>query len=180
MDWLQEIDNTYLHKDSLKDQSRLRLFSSLAFNMGWLPEDPKPGVNVESVNAAAAAQYEKRGRPTSHTGWSVKEQHMYMRWQLSLFKRGLLRRQEVGGFAWKLPEKGKHGKPAPLPDEVVEFSRRGAGSQVHEPRRVDAHRSSGAKDDPHAGFKLVSRIGVSCVVFLGFFHYYPQCRPCQC
>ncbi|CAE7248685.1 unnamed protein product, partial [Symbiodinium sp. CCMP2456] len=129
---VSEIDGTYLHKDCLKDQSRVRLFSCLAFNVGWLPEDPKAGNDCASVVAAANAQYGKRGRPAEHTGWSVKEQHMYMRWQLDLFKNGRLRRQDIGGFAWKLPEKGKHGKPAPLPDDVVAFCRGDPDSRQRE------------------------------------------------
>ncbi|CAE7232731.1 unnamed protein product [Symbiodinium sp. CCMP2592] len=158
LDWMSEIDPTYLHKDTLKDQSRVRLFSCLAFNVGWLPEDPKPGNDFTSVVAAAKAQYSKRGSPATFTGWSIKEQHMFMRWQLDLFKNGWLRRADVGGFAWKLPEKGKHGKPAELPAEVVDFCR-DPNSVSREGRLVGSHGSSSHNEDPYGGFKLEDRDG---------------------
>ncbi|CAE7811025.1 unnamed protein product [Symbiodinium sp. CCMP2592] len=167
LDWLQDVDPTYLHKDCMKDQSRVRLFSCLAFNAGWLPEDPKPGNDCASVVAAANAQYAKRGKPAQHTGWSVKEQHMYMRWQFHLFKGGRIRRADLGGFAWKLPEKGKHGKPAPLPNEVVDFCRNPSDT-AREARMVATDTSSGHKDDPYNGFKLVNEEEYEIYVHDGF------------
>ena len=88
---------------------------------------------------------------------------MYMKWQFDLFKSGRLRRADLGGFAWKLPEKGKHGKPALLPDEVLDFCRNPSTTE-REAQLVAEEKSSGHNEDPYDGFKFVSRIGVSCAV----------------
>eukprot|EP00435_Cladocopium_sp_Y103_P072681 s8_g41.t1 len=39
----------------------------------------------------------------AHTAWGPSEIARYMRWQLSLFKEGKIKRQHVGGFAYRLP-----------------------------------------------------------------------------
>ena len=79
LDWLEGIDPTWLHREQLKDQSRVRLFSVLAFNSGWLPEDSEVGNDLDATVTAGNAQYHKRGKPSEHTAWSPKEQHQFMR-----------------------------------------------------------------------------------------------------
>ena len=52
IDWLDHADSVWLARDIWKDERRARLFSALAFNFGWLPEDAKiacPGLRIDST-----------------------------------------------------------------------------------------------------------------------------------
>jgi hypothetical protein len=43
----------------------------------------------------------------AHTAWGPTEIARFMRWQLSLFKEGKIKRQHVGGFSYRLPTLSK-------------------------------------------------------------------------
>ena len=74
-------------------------------------------------------EYEKRGRPLDHTGWSPKEVRQYMSWQFDTQKPR--KKDKTGGFSWLLPEKSGQGRPAPLPKEVQELVDGSDGSRNH-------------------------------------------------
>ena len=71
--------------------------------------------------SAAKAQYLRRAQPAQSTGWCANDIHRYMKYQLHQYKTGALKRSSVGGFSWLLPKKGPDGRPAELPQEVLEF-----------------------------------------------------------
>ena len=77
--------------------------------------------NRAAMAKAAAGVYRKRGSPAEKTGWGPVEMCAFMKYQLHLFKKGLVQRHELGGFSWKLPTKSENGEPAPLPDEITKF-----------------------------------------------------------
>ena len=41
LDWLESMDKIWLARDTFAGEKRAKLFSCLAFNCGWLPEDSK-------------------------------------------------------------------------------------------------------------------------------------------
>ena len=129
LSWLDEVDSVYLAKDVMKDVRRAKLFSAMVFAFGWMPGDPKCGENKQAVVKAAKGQYERRNRPAHHTGWGPDEIHQYMKYQLHQFSHGKMKRESLGGWAWKLPKKDEDsGAPAPLPDEVLKFLKKKSGN----------------------------------------------------
>ena len=122
LNWLDETDPTFLSKDAFKDVRRIKLFSAILFNFGWLPWETKAGENKAAVVRAAHGQYERRNRPAARTGWGIYEMHCYSKWQMNEYKRGRVKKEAMGGWAWKLPAKDPDtGAPAPLPPDVQRF-----------------------------------------------------------
>ena len=122
LNWLDETDPTFLSKDALKDARRIKLFSVLLFNFGWLPWEAKAGDTKAAVVRAAQGQYERRNRPAARTGWGINEMHSFSKWQMREFQKGRVKKEAMGGWAWKLPAKDPEtGAPAPLPKEVQAF-----------------------------------------------------------
>ena len=64
------------------------------------------------------SRYATRGKPAASTAWSPRQMHWYCKWHL---KAAQLRKSQLGGFAWQLPEKRRSGQPAELPPEVQDF-----------------------------------------------------------
>ncbi|CAE7724624.1 unnamed protein product, partial [Symbiodinium sp. CCMP2592] len=114
LNWFDETDGTFLSKDALKDARRIKLFSVLMFNFGC--------DNKAAVVRAAQGQYERRNRPAARTGWGVNEMHSFCKWQMREFQKGRVKKEAMGGWAWKLPAKDPEtGAPAPLPKEVQDY-----------------------------------------------------------
>lgn len=70
--------------------------------------------DLEKGKEACAGEYKRRGCPTAHTQWGLKEQHKYMAYQNAHSKKG----DEIGGRARKLPKHLADDEPAPLPEEI--------------------------------------------------------------
>lgn len=70
--------------------------------------------DLEKGKEACAGEYKRRGCPTAHTQWGLKEQHKYMAYQNAHSKKG----EEIGGRARKLPKHIGDDDPAPMPDEI--------------------------------------------------------------
>ena len=122
LNWLDETDPTFLSKDALKDARRIKLFSAILFNFGWFPWEAKAGDTKAAVIRAAQGQYERRNRPAARTGWGINEMHSFSKWQLREYQKGRLKKDAIGGWAWKLPARDPEtGAPAPLPKEVQDF-----------------------------------------------------------
>ena len=48
--------------------------------------------------------------------------HSFSKWQLREYQKGRLKKDAIGGWAWKLPARDPEtGAPAPLPKEVQDF-----------------------------------------------------------
>ncbi|CAL1159908.1 unnamed protein product [Cladocopium goreaui] len=92
----------------------------------------------QEVFDAAKSQYERRSEPMAHTAWGPTEIARFMRWQLSLFKEGKIKRQHVGGFSYRLPQKSKLGEPAEMPDTVLEFEKKQAKKKAEAKRKVSS------------------------------------------
>ncbi|CAE7276424.1 unnamed protein product, partial [Symbiodinium microadriaticum] len=144
--WLQDVDETWMHRDTFGSCRRGKLFAVLAFAFGWLATDTKAGENKAAIVTAANSQYKRRNFPVAHTGWGPDEIFSYMRWQLSQYHAGKIKRDAVGGWAWKLPKKNETtGEPAPLPDEVVAFTSR--SSNKRDAPSKDKKKKKTAKDE---------------------------------
>eukprot|EP00435_Cladocopium_sp_Y103_P013458 s5184_g3.t1 len=101
----------------------------------------------EEVLDAAKSQYNRRSSPMAHTAWGPSEIARYMRWQLSLFKEGKIKRQHVGGFSYRLPQKSKLGEPAELPEPVLEFEKEGDKKKKDNKRKKVSSESEESADD---------------------------------
>ena len=76
----------------------------------------------EEVKKACKGQYVKRGCPVQWTGWTPVQCHAYIKWQVRHQEELDLDDDELGGFAWHLPRKQEDGRPADLPDYVLNDS----------------------------------------------------------
>ena len=63
------------------------------------------------------SRYATRGKPAAATAWSPRQMHWYCKWQL----KSKVRKSQLGGFGWQLPEKRRSGQPAEMPPEVQDF-----------------------------------------------------------
>lgn len=61
----------------------------------------------------------------AHTAWGPTEIARFMRWQLSLFKEGKIKRQHVGGFSYRLPTLSKQGYDSQSQSELNPISHDG-------------------------------------------------------
>ena len=95
----------------------------------------------EDVLKMVAGVYKRRGRPCETTGWSPNEIHLFMKHQFHLLEAGKLSRRKIGGLGWELPKKKSNGRPAPLPDDVVEWS------QKLQKDRLETERTRRAEQD---------------------------------
>ena len=73
---------------------------------------------------AIASENHKRGNPIHHTQWEVDDIKKYTKWQMKLFKDGILKQDDLGGFSWKLPASRDHHK-APFPEEMKMYLKTG-------------------------------------------------------
>lgn len=79
-----------------------------------------------------------------------------MSWQLDEFKRGNLRKSQIGGFAWQLPSRDQSGAPASLPQAVLDFKGGGkAKGDTTKKRKASSEGEPSCSEDSDMGYELV-------------------------
>ena len=90
------------------------------------------------MNSAVASEVQRRGNPFARTGWGPGDIKTFMKYQFALSAAGMLKPEDLGGFAYRLPGKRDHGEPAQQPKEVIHWMETGELKPPEDRKRKNA------------------------------------------
>lgn len=70
----------------------------------------------------------QRGDPLAKTLWGPSEMRQYVKFQLAMLKENRIKRHQLGGYGFKVPQAPNENKRADLPKDVLDFLRKSKSS----------------------------------------------------